>query len=47
MSDPVREAFLARVRQAVQQFMDKGEKLSNYSELQKRVRLAQAVVTLN
>lgn len=39
--------LLAAVRQAVRHFIDKGEQLSDYPELARRVRLAQAVITLN
>lgn len=39
--------LLGNVRAAVQLFLDEKEQLKNYPELQRRVRLAQAVVTLN
>ncbi len=38
--------LLTEVRQAVEKFQE-SEQLQNYPELSKRVRLAQAVVTLN
>jgi ATP-dependent DNA helicase RecG len=39
--------LLAAARQAVQEFIDNQEGLSLYPELRRRVRLAQAVITLN
>lgn len=39
--------LLADARQAVRQFIDKAEQVDAYPELQRRVRLAQAVITLN
>lgn len=39
--------LLAGARQAVQEFIDRGERLDTYPELGRRVRLAQAVITLN
>jgi ATP-dependent DNA helicase RecG len=39
--------LLADAREAVKQFTDKQSKLDDYPELRRRIRLAQAVVTLN
>jgi ATP-dependent DNA helicase RecG len=39
--------LLVQARQAVRRFLDKPEHLATYPELKKRVRLAQAVITLN